>query len=440
MSLASVRCCGGPVARGVHETKSESDPRRRRTRCWAARDSRPSPRRRPAVRRRPTRTRSRSSAPRSPRQQVPLLLAAGQDGHELGEQATRRRARPRSRSTSPTSRPTKLEKQGVDLTEHTLSAKAENRVEAAAEGVFRPYSGKRQPPGGDPPDRRRPTRASPRSSPSARPSTARTSSRSNSPRARRRPRTAPSRRCCTCPTSTRASGSRPEMTRRLMHYYLDNYGKDKRIKKIVDSTELWFVLSANPDGYDYTFTGRRRPASGARTCGTSTATASITTGDGVDLNRNFAYKWGYDNEGSSPNPTSETYRGASPGLRARDQGARRLREAHRLHVRHQLPLRRRTAALRGRLAGGHADPGRRALQGARRYPGELGDPRLPPAGLLGAVHHQRRGGRPRGQRQRHGDVHPGDVDLPDRVEPRPERRLERGRLRRRSSPSRTTRS
>src|SRR3712207_8320179 len=42
----------------------------------------------------------------------------------------------------------------------------------------------------------------------------------------------------------------PEMTRRLMHHYLDNYKKDRRIKKIVDSTELWFVISANPDGYD----------------------------------------------------------------------------------------------------------------------------------------------------------------------------------------------
>ncbi|HMP31616.1 MAG TPA: M14 family zinc carboxypeptidase, partial [Saprospiraceae bacterium] len=32
---------------------------------------------------------------------------------------------------------------------------------------------------------------------------------------------------------------------------------------------------------------------------------------GVDLNRNYGYKWGYDNEGSSINPASETYRGPS---------------------------------------------------------------------------------------------------------------------------------
>ena len=34
-------------------------------------------------------------------------------------------------------------------------------------------------------------------------------------------------------------------------------------------------------------------------------------GDGVDPNRNFAEHWGYDNEGSSPDPADETYRGPS---------------------------------------------------------------------------------------------------------------------------------
>ena len=65
----------------------------------------------------------------------------------------------------------------------------------------------------------------------------------------------------------------PEMTRRLMHHYLDKLPQDdERVTKIVDSTELWFVLSANPDGYDYTY--KTPPtACGARTCRTSTATA-----------------------------------------------------------------------------------------------------------------------------------------------------------------------
>src|SRR5690606_41971736 len=59
---------------------------------------------------------------------------------------------------------------------------------------------------------------------------------------------------------------------------------------------------------------------------------AIGTGDGVDLNRNFPYKWGYDDEGSSPNPTSPTYRGASPGsepeTKAIDRKSTRLNSSH----------------------------------------------------------------------------------------------------------------
>ena len=33
---------------------------------------------------------------------------------------------------------------------------------------------------------------------------------------------------------------------------------------------------------------------------------------GVDLNRNFGYKWGYDNEGSSDGRCEEDYRGPEP--------------------------------------------------------------------------------------------------------------------------------
>jgi hypothetical protein len=38
----------------------------------------------------------------------------------------------------------------------------------------------------------------------------------------------------------------------------------------------------------------------------------ITFGDGVDPNRNYPNHWGYDNEGSSPIMSSETYRGPAP--------------------------------------------------------------------------------------------------------------------------------
>ena len=101
-----------------------------------------------------------------------------------------------------------------------------------------------------------------------------------------------------------------EMTRRLLHHVLDNYSKDSAITTLVNQTELWFVPVANPDGYDYTFTESNRLW--RKNLADNNGDGQITTVDGVDPNRNYSYKWGWDNEGSSPDPSSETYRGTAP--------------------------------------------------------------------------------------------------------------------------------
>ncbi|WP_028659365.1 M14 family metallopeptidase [Nocardioides insulae] len=102
----------------------------------------------------------------------------------------------------------------------------------------------------------------------------------------------------------------PEMTRRLANYVIDGYYEDRSIRRLLSTTELWFVPVANPDGYDFTFEpGQRLWRKNLRD---NNADGQIAPGDGVDLNRNWPTKWGYDNEGSSPNPASETYRGAGP--------------------------------------------------------------------------------------------------------------------------------
>ena len=118
-----------------------------------------------------------------------------------------------------------------------------------------------------------------------------------------------------------------EMNRRLLHHVLDSYGSDRAITDLLNRTELWFVPVANPDGYDYTFTeGNRLWRKNLRD---NDGDGQITGVDGVDLNRNFDYKWGYDNEGSSPDPSSDTYRGPSPNsepeTRALDGLFRRVR-------------------------------------------------------------------------------------------------------------------
>ena len=244
------------------------------------------------------------------KEQVPLLLAAGQDGHELGEQAPEKgKAEVEVYLTDKQAK--QLEKKGVELTEHTLSAKARARVAAAGDGVFRPYSGK----GNLQEEIVRTGQAHPGLTKVV--SIGKTL-QGKDILAVKLTKGARTTRDGSKPSVLYMSNQHarewitPEMTRRLMHYYLDNYSKDKRIKKIVDSTEMWFVLSANPDGYDWTFNpdGDRQWRKNMRDVN---GDGAITTGDGVDLNRNFAYKWGYDDEGSSPSPASETYRGASPG-------------------------------------------------------------------------------------------------------------------------------
>ncbi|WP_320772739.1 M14 family metallopeptidase [Streptomyces sp. CRN 30] len=243
-------------------------------------------------------------------QQVPLLLAAGQDGHELGEQIPDKGTG--SVEVYLTERQAEdLEDQGVDLTEHTLSDRAEKRVEAAADGVFRPYSGS----GGLQEEILRTAQENPGLTKVV--SIGKTV-KGQDILALKLTKGAKTSKDGSKPSVLYASNQHarewitPEMTRRLMHHYLDSYKTDQRVKKIVDSTELWFLLSANPDGYDYTFESADNRL-WRKNLRDVNGDGAISTGDGVDLNRNFSYKWGYDDEGSSPNPTSQTYRGASPG-------------------------------------------------------------------------------------------------------------------------------
>jgi hypothetical protein len=81
-----------------------------------------------------------------------------------------------------------------------------------------------------------------------------------------------------------------------------NYdGGDTRAAYILDNSTVYFVPVANPDGYVYNMPNG----------GNQRKNMNFTLGDGVDLNRNWGYMWGYDNYGSSPNPNDETYRGTS---------------------------------------------------------------------------------------------------------------------------------
>ena len=101
-----------------------------------------------------------------------------------------------------------------------------------------------------------------------------------------------------------------EVTRRLMTDYVAKWrANDRSVRKLLQTTELWFMPVLNPDGYQYTFDTERLWRKNLRD---NNGDGQITVGDGVDPNRNFPSHWGYDNEGSSPITSSDTYRGPSP--------------------------------------------------------------------------------------------------------------------------------
>ena len=93
----------------------------------------------------------------------------------------------------------------------------------------------------------------------------------------------------------------------FMWYLLENYTTNEEVKYLVDNLELYFIPVMNPDGFMYNYI--TDPAGGGMWRKNRRNNGSGEYG--VDLNRNFGYKWGYDNYGSSPDPWSETYRGPS---------------------------------------------------------------------------------------------------------------------------------
>ncbi|MEO3977114.1 M14 family zinc carboxypeptidase [Streptomyces sp. CAU 1734] len=242
--------------------------------------------------------------------QVPLILETGVDGHELSSQVPEKGTGTIELYLTDR-QAADLREQGVGITEHQLSAAASKRVAAAGDGVYRPYSGE----GGLQQEILETAQANPAISKAV---SIGKSVNGQDILALKVSKGAATVRDGSKPATLYLSNQHarewitPEMTRRLMHHYLTNYGKDPRITKIIDTTELWFVISANPDGYDYTFKGTTE-RQWRKNLRDNNGDGRIAAGDGVDLNRNFAYKWGYDNEGSSPDVFDETYRGASPG-------------------------------------------------------------------------------------------------------------------------------
>ena len=115
-----------------------------------------------------------------------------------------------------------------------------------------------------------------------------------------------------------------------MYWLVENYNIDDEATSLLNNREMWFIPMVNPDGLVYNQEispngGGMQRKNHRNTCSNNDDQYDW---DGIDLNRNYAYQWGFDDEGSSPDPCSQTYRGTNPFSEPETQIIRNFIENH----------------------------------------------------------------------------------------------------------------
>ncbi len=93
-----------------------------------------------------------------------------------------------------------------------------------------------------------------------------------------------------------------EIAQKWIDKLVAGYGTDDAVTELMDTTEMWVVPIANPDGVDIVASGGDSPVLHRKNANDSNGSCV-----GIDLNRNSSFGWGDD----STNPCSETYQGPS---------------------------------------------------------------------------------------------------------------------------------
>lgn len=104
----------------------------------------------------------------------------------------------------------------------------------------------------------------------------------------------------------------PMSMMQLMYFVcslLENYKTDTSAQRIINGTELYIIPCVNPDGYIYNEEVYNHDFDGTDYYWRKNRRDHKNGNYGVDLNRNYGHKWGLNNEGSSPDQYTATYRG-----------------------------------------------------------------------------------------------------------------------------------
>lgn len=111
-----------------------------------------------------------------------------------------------------------------------------------------------------------------------------------------------------------------DMSWRFLDQLIDGYGRDPRITRILDTTEIWLIPIVNPDAVDYVQQGGTKMM--ARKNRNTTHGPCTGPEAGIDLNRNWGFKWGTG--GSSADPCSDSYKGPGADSEVETQALRDL--------------------------------------------------------------------------------------------------------------------
>lgn len=99
---------------------------------------------------------------------------------------------------------------------------------------------------------------------------------------------------------------------RWIDHLTSSYGTDAEVTALLDTTEVWVVPVANPDGVNIVQQGGNSPVyqrKNANGTNGSNCGGSASSQLGIDLNRNTDSHWG--GAGTSTNPCDQTYKGPS---------------------------------------------------------------------------------------------------------------------------------
>ena len=115
-----------------------------------------------------------------------------------------------------------------------------------------------------------------------------------------------------------------------MYWLVENYDTDELASGILNNRAVWFIPCVNPDGLIYNQEyapngGGMQRKNHRETCSNDN---NQSNWDGIDLNRNYSYQWGYDDQGSSPDPCSQTYRGTNSFSEPETQAIRNFIQNH----------------------------------------------------------------------------------------------------------------